>query len=88
LTADLSHRQRIKGKKSKGAAKAYAQYRRNHVNLLLRYVVDKRFRANPKTLPTVMKIIEWLDEIGIEASEPQVRRDIHTALKSGPLPTW
>jgi hypothetical protein len=35
-----------------------------------------------------MKIVEWLDEIGIEASESQVRRDIHAALKLGPLPTW
>jgi hypothetical protein len=35
-----------------------------------------------------MKMIEWLDNIGIEASEPQVRRDIHEALKSGPLLEW
>ena len=38
--------------------------------------------------PTVMKMIEWLDNIGIEASESQVRRDIHEALKSGPLLEW
>jgi hypothetical protein len=54
--------------------------------LLLRYVVEKRYRDNPKALKTVMKIIEWLDDIGIEASEPQVRRDINAALKLGPLP--
>ena len=45
----------------------------------------KRYREKPNELATVMKIIEWLDEIGIEASEPQVRRDIHAALNSGPL---
>jgi hypothetical protein len=88
LAANYSRLQHARGKKSKGAAKAKAEYRRNHVNLLLRYVVDKRCRKNPNALATVMKIIDRLDEIGIEASEPQVRRDIHAALKSGPLPTW
>ena len=34
-----------------------------------------------------MKIVDLLDGIGIEASDPQVRRDIHAALKLGPLPT-
>jgi hypothetical protein len=88
LAANYSLQQRVRGKKSIGAAKAAAEYRRNHVNLLLRYVVDKRYRKNPNTTATVMKIVEWLDEIGIEASESQVRRDIHAALKLGPLPTW
>jgi hypothetical protein len=88
LAANFSQLQRARGKKSKGTAKAKAEYRRNHVNLLLRYVVGKRYRENPNSLATVMKIVEWLDGIGIEASEPQVRRDIHAALKSGPLPTW
>ena len=88
LVANCSQQQRARGKKSKGAAKEQAKYRRNHVNMLLRYVVDKRYRGNPNSAMTVVKIIEWLDEIGIEASEPQVRRDIHAALKSGPLPTW
>ena len=88
LVANYSQLQRARGKKSKGAAKAKAEYRRNHVDLLLRYVVDKRYRDDPTSLATVMKIVEWLDEIGIEASEPQVRRDIHAALKLGPLPTW
>ena len=88
LAANYSQLQRARGKKSKGAAKAKAEYRRNHVNLLLRYVVAKKYRMKPKVLATVMQIIEWLDNIGIEASEPQVRRDIHAALKSGPLPTW
>jgi hypothetical protein len=88
LAANYSRLQRTRGKKSKGAAKAKAEYRRNVVNLLLRYVVDKRYRKTPNTTETVMKIVEWLDDNGIEASESQVRRDIHTALKSGPLPTW
>src|SRR5262249_43675163 len=88
LAANYSRLQRARGKKSKGAAKAKAEHRRNHVNLLLRYVVDKRCRKNPNALATVMKIIDRLDEIGIEASEPQVRRDIHAALELGPLPTW
>jgi hypothetical protein len=88
LAAYHSQLQRARGKKSKGAAKRQAEYRRNHVNLLLRYVVDKKYRQEPRSLATVMKIIEWLDDIHIEASEPQVRRDIHAALKRGPLPTW
>ena len=88
LVANYSQQQRARGKKSKGDAKGKAEYRRNHVNLLLRYVVDKKYRETPKTLATVMKIIEWLDDIGIEASETQVRRDIGAALKTGPLPTW
>lgn len=87
LTANLSRLQRARGKKSRRAAKQKAEYRRNHVNLLLRYVVEQRYRDAPKSLATVMKIIDWLDGIGIEASEPQIRRDIHSALKLGPLPT-
>ena len=87
LAANYSLLQRGRGKKSKGAAKAKAEYRRNHVNLLLRYVVEKRYREHPNSLATVMKIVDCLDGTGIEASEPQVRRDIHTALKLGPLPT-
>ena len=88
LAVHLSQLQRARGKKSKGTAKAKAEYRRNHVNMLLRYVVEKRYREHPNSLATVMKIVDWLDGIGIQASEPQVRRDIHAALKSGPLPTW
>ena len=88
LAANYSQLQRARGKMSRGAVKERAEYRRNHVNMLLRYVVEKRYRDDPKSLATIMKIVEWLDEIGIEASEPQVRRDIHVALKSGPLPTW
>ena len=87
LAANYSQLQRARGKKGRAAAKAKAEYRRNHVNLLLRYVVDKRYRKNPNTLATVMKIINWLGDIGIDASEPQVRRDIHAALELGPLPT-
>jgi hypothetical protein len=48
--------------------------------------VDQRYRDNPNSAATVMKIIEWLDEIGIEASEPQVRRDIHAVMEGGELP--
>jgi hypothetical protein len=88
LAADLSKRQRIKAKKGRELATAKVEYRRNHVNLLLRYVVDKKYRTEPKKLMTVMKIIERLDEIGIEASESQVRRDILAVLKLGRLPTW
>ena len=87
LVANYSRLQRARAKRSKGVAKVQAEYRRNVVNLLLRYVVDKRYRKNPNTTSTVMKIVERLDENGIEASKSQVRRDIHTALKSGPLPT-
>jgi hypothetical protein len=88
VVAHHSILQRARGKKSRGAAKKQAEHRRNQVNLLLRYVIGKRYRENPNTTATVMKIIEWLDGIGIVASEPQVRRDIHAALNSGPLPTW
>ena len=87
LTANYSRLQRSRGKKSKGAAKEKAEYRRGHVNLLLRYVVEERYRKNPTALATVMNIIEWLDMIDIEASEPQVRRDIKAALNQGPLST-
>jgi DNA-binding helix-hairpin-helix protein with protein kinase domain len=88
LAANLSRQQQARGKKSKGDAKEHAEHRRNHVNLLLRYVVEKRYRQNPNTNATVMKIIDWLDGIGIEASEPQVRRDIHAVIEQGPLPNW
>jgi hypothetical protein len=82
--------QKARGKKSKTPAKRQAEYRRNHVNLILRYVVDKKYRRDvkaAKSLKTVMTIIDWLDGIGIEASETQVRRDIEAALDRGPLPT-
>lgn len=85
LVANYSLLQRARGKRSKSEAKKRAEYRRNHVNLLLRYVLEARYRNAPHSLSTVMKIVDWLDGIGIEASEPQVRRDIHAALKWGPL---
>jgi hypothetical protein len=88
LVAHLSLLQRARGKRSKGVAKEQAEYRRNHVNVLLRYVVDERYRKDPNSLATVMKIVQWLDDTGIEASETQVRRDIHKVLKLGPLPSW
>src|SRR5262249_36918681 len=88
VVAHQSLLQAVRGKKSKGTLKELAEHRGNHVNLLLRYVVERRYREDPNSLATVMKIVEWLDLIGIEASEPQVRRDIRAALKLGPLPTW
>jgi membrane glycosyltransferase len=91
LTANYSQLQRARGRKSKSAAKQLAQYRRNHVNLLLRYVIDRKYRQDERTaksLATVMAVVDWLDGIKIEASEPQVRRDIHAALRRGPLPKW
>jgi hypothetical protein len=89
LAAHLSRQQRIRGKKSKNAEKLQAENRRVHVNLLLRYVIAQKHRDKPNSLETVMKIVEWLDTAcGIEASETQVRRDIHAVLELGPLPKW
>jgi hypothetical protein len=88
LVAYQSNLQRARGKKSIGTEKEKAEYRRFHVNTLLRYVVDKKYRKDPKKLATVMQIVKRLDEFGIVATEPQVRRDIHAALKLGPLPSW
>jgi hypothetical protein len=89
LAANYSQLQRARGKKSKGDAKADAEYRRNHVAFLLRCVVAKRYRDDPTSLATVMEIVGRLDDTGIEASDTQVRRDIHDVLKTfGPLPTW
>jgi hypothetical protein len=86
LAANLSRQQRIRGKKSKNAEKLQAKNRRERVNLILRYVVEQKYRDDPNSLQTVMTIVDWLDAAcGIEASEPQVRRDIHAALKQGPL---
>jgi hypothetical protein len=87
LAANYRLQQRVRGKKSKGAAKERAGYRRDRVDLFLRYVVDKKYRDNPTSLATVMEIIYWLDIHHIEASESQVRRDIHAALTRGALPT-
>jgi hypothetical protein len=88
LAANYSIQQRARGKKSKGRAKRLAELRRGRVNLLLRYVVDRKYRQKPTAQATVMKMIERLDETGIEGSESQVRRDIHAALKLGPLPNY
>jgi hypothetical protein len=88
LAADLSRRQRLRGSKSTSAAKRAAAFRRDRVNLLLRYVLEKKFRKTEQAATsnrTVMKLIEWLDETGIVATESQVRRDIHEVLKRGPL---
>lgn len=89
LAANYSQLQRARGKKSKGASKAKAEYRRNHVAFLLRCVVAKRYREKPTSLATVMQIVRRLDDTGIVASDTQVRRDIHDVLKTfGALPTW
>jgi hypothetical protein len=87
LAANYRLQQRARGKKSKGAAKERAGYRRDRVDLFLRYVVDKKYRDDPTSLATVMEIIYWLDIDHIEASESQVRRDIRAALERGALPT-
>ena len=87
IAANLKRQQRARGKKSKGAAKVKTEYRRNWVNLLLRYIVSKRYLKKPTSNETIMKIVGCLDDIGIEASEPQVRRDIGAVLKPSPLPT-
>jgi hypothetical protein len=89
LVADLSRQQRLRGKKSRSAAVQNAAFRRDRVNLLLRYVLEKKYRKDRKAAisnRTVMKLIEWLDETGIVATDRQVRLDIHDALKRGPLP--
>jgi hypothetical protein len=89
LAASLTRQQSIRGKKSKNAAKLQAENRRQHVNLLLRYVVKQKYRDDPNSLKTVMKIVDWLDKAcRIEAGEAQVRRDIHRVLELGPLPRW
>ena len=88
LVAYHSFQQRARGKKGRIAAKEKTSYRRDDVNFLLRFVVNKKYRQKPKSLGAIMKIIELLDEGGIEASETQVRRDIDAALKLGPLVDW
>ena len=88
LVAYHSYQQRARGKKGREAAKEQANYRRADVNFLLRFIVNKKYRQKPKTAATVMKIIELLDEWGIEATETQVRRDIAAALELGPLLDW
>src|SRR5258705_10743543 len=89
LAVNLSRQQSIRGKKSRYSSHRRVENRRQHVNLLLRYVVPKRYRDNPTGLQTVMKIVEWLDAAcGIQATESKVRRDIHAALKQGALPKW
>jgi len=85
LKADLARRQSAKGKARRAPEVAQVAYRRQHVNILLRYVLDEKYRKNPKSAATIMKIIEWLDAIGIEASDSQVWRDITAVLKSNPL---
>jgi hypothetical protein len=86
LAANLSLQQSIRGKKSRNAPKRQVEGRRRSVNLLLRYVVEQKFRDDPASLRTVMEIVDWLDTAcGIQATESKVRRDIHEALKLGAL---
>ena len=87
LVAYHSYQQRARGKKGREAAKEQANYRRADVNFLLRFIVNKKYRQKPRSLATVMKIIDFLDGFEIEASEPQVRRDIRAILRIAPLPT-
>ena len=88
LVAHYRLQQRARGKKSKGLLKEKAERRTNHVNLLLRVFVHKRYRKRPTSEATVIEIIRLLDEVmGEEASVPQARRAIHAAMKLGPLPT-
>jgi hypothetical protein len=82
--------QKARGKKSKSPAKQRAEYRRDRVNLILRYVLPKKYRRNDKAARSgnaIMTMIDWLDGLGIEASATQVRRDIEASLAQGPLPT-
>jgi len=87
LVAYHSYQQRARGKKSRRAAKEKADRRRSFVNFFLRFIVEKKYRQKPRSLATVMKIIDLLDGFEIEASEPQVRRDIDAILRIAPLPT-
>ena len=87
LVAYHSYQQRARGKKGRQPAKEKVECRRSFVNFFLRFVVEKKYRQDPKSLATVMKIIDLLDGFEIEASEPQVRRDIRAILRIAPLPT-
>jgi hypothetical protein len=82
-----SYQQRARGKKGREGAKEKVERRRSFVNFFLRSIVEKKYRQKPRSLQTVMKIVDLLDGFGIEASEPQVRRDIQAILKVAPLPT-
>ena len=88
VAANFSLRQGVKAKKGTALRCAVSNYRREHVNLLLRYVLPKRYRQRPNSLATRMRIVAHLDKCGITASETQVRRDINKSLKRGPLQNW
>jgi hypothetical protein len=87
LVAYHSYQQRARGKKGREAAKEEVGRRRSFVNFFLRFIVEKKYRQKPNSLATVMKIIDLLDGFEIEASEPQVQRDIRAILRIVPLPT-
>ena len=87
LVAYHSYQQRAWGKKGRVAAKEKVDRRRSFVNFFLRFIVEKKYRQKPRSLATVMKIIDLLDGFEIEASEPQVQRDIRAILRIVPLPT-
>jgi hypothetical protein len=87
LVAYHSYQQRARGKKGRELAKDNVERRRSFVNFFLRFIVEKKYRQKPRSLATVMKIIDFLDGFEIEASEPQVRRDIRAILRIAPLPT-
>jgi len=87
LVAYHSYQQRARGKRSREPAKEKVERRRGLVNFFLRVIVEKKYRQKPTSLATVMKIVDLLDGFGIEASDPQVRRDIDAILRMAPLPT-
>ena len=87
LAAYHSYQQRARGKKGRESAKETVEHRRSFVNFFLRSIVEEKYRQEPRSLGTVMKIVDLLDGFGIEASEPQVRRDIRAILRIAPLPT-
>ncbi|MCP4309480.1 MAG: hypothetical protein GY788_32315 [bacterium] len=81
LRAELSRQQSIKGKKGRAKITAEVDFRRQRVNILLRYVIPQTYRDDPTSEKTVMYIVDFLDSLGMEASNTQVRRDIKWALK-------
>jgi len=87
LAANFSQQQSVKAKKRRAPDVAKVERRRYFVNGGLRHILNQKYRDDWKSSKTRMKIIEWLDKLGIEASDTQVRRDINAALKLGPLPT-
>lgn len=72
-------------KAGRGEATRRATRRINHVDIILRYLLDRKYRSHPKSARTIQRIRELLHEIGIEARESTIRRDVNKALLRGPL---